>query len=201
MKSFFASQKKSIIILAAIIFLMIVGLVYFVYASKKVITDSIYSQNKERSIDEKDNGDIQPISLTSNTDFKKLSQEMEKKVSTGSAGTSEYINLGLSYYNLKEYDKSIEAYKKAISYDTQNAAPYAYIGNVYRDKNDLVKAEEYYRKAISVDPKFTGSFISLAVMKKVLQEDTPGAIQVLNEGLTTNPEDNSLKILLEEYGK
>ncbi len=69
-----------------------------------------------------------------------------------------YIWLGDAYDNMKEYDKSIDAYKNAIK--ASPGYPYAYqnIGIVYQHLKDWDKAVENGLKAVSLQSYPTGHF-------------------------------------------
>lgn len=60
-----------------------------------------------------------------------------------------YLVKGLSYHNLKDYEKAEEYYLKAI--DTGNNDALFNLGLLYDIKKDVIKAEEYYLKAIEED--------------------------------------------------
>ena len=134
--------------------------------------------------------------------------------------TSKVYNcIGINYYNLKSYDKSIDSYKKAKEYakglkdyNKKSAITYNNIGEVYVGKKEYGKALSHYEQALALkrqigDKEFlAGTLINLG--KLALLENRPSeAICYLEEIICILDKDrlsNTLKeasVLLSEAYK
>jgi tetratricopeptide (TPR) repeat protein len=63
-----------------------------------------------------------------------------------------YVNLGVVYYQDRNYSKSIKFYDKAIALQPDNAVFYNNRGAAYFNKKQFEKASQDYTKAIELDP-------------------------------------------------
>lgn len=70
-------------------------------------------------------------------------------------------DLGVGYFLIGEYNKSVSLLKKAAD-KSQNAQHYFNLGNAYSENNDLNLAIDAYLKALEVDPNHIGSLNNLA---------------------------------------
>ncbi|MGB9693162.1 MAG: tetratricopeptide repeat protein [Candidatus Sumerlaeaceae bacterium] len=98
-------------------------------------------------------------------DYKAAAQELYKLLQTpkGENNPTFLAELGNCYYNLGDYDKSIEFYQRAqenrmnVVADLDDDSPHEYpdfnamIGLCYFRKGDLDKAEEYFKKALEAN--------------------------------------------------
>ena len=70
-----------------------------------------------------------------------------------------YINLGIVFYYMSNYDKSLEYYKKALQIleelgeKKDIAEIYNKIGLVYKNRGNYEKAIEYYNKSLEISQK------------------------------------------------
>lgn len=65
-----------------------------------------------------------------------------------------YFDLGLIYYNQKQFNKTIECWNKIVALDPKSADIMFSIGKVYLENlNDKVKAKEYLEKAAQLNPQ------------------------------------------------
>ncbi|PWH82331.1 hypothetical protein DIS18_08745 [Algibacter marinivivus] len=84
----------------------------------------------------------------------KLSQKvLEKAIILTPKKARIYSVLGYNYYNLKLYDKSIEASKKAIKFNNKNAKYYSNLGILLRKTEKYKEAIEEFKKAIKLESK------------------------------------------------
>ncbi len=63
-----------------------------------------------------------------------------------------YFGLGISYYEVKNYDKAIEFLNYCIERTKNLFEIYFYIGLSYKAKNDMILALEFLRKALEYEP-------------------------------------------------
>jgi tetratricopeptide (TPR) repeat protein len=64
-----------------------------------------------------------------------------------------YFSRGLSYENLKVYDRAIRDFNKSIDLNYNIVYCYLEIGNIYYQKGEFEKSVEYYVKAYEIDNK------------------------------------------------
>ena len=66
-----------------------------------------------------------------------------------------WLNLGVTYEVLKNFDKAVMCYEECLKIDPKYALAYNNLGLLYEKlKNDKKTAISYFQKAIEVDPKF-----------------------------------------------
>ena len=55
-----------------------------------------------------------------------------------------FLNLGMVYLNLKEYEKAIKFFDQSLTYDKKLTSVFYYLGECYKNINDINKALSYY---------------------------------------------------------
>jgi tetratricopeptide (TPR) repeat protein len=75
------------------------------------------------------------------------SDELISMVNDGDLDTSGMVMLGISFYNLREYEKSIKYLKFAIKDGLKDFKTFYYLGLCYLALNDVEGAQPYFRKA------------------------------------------------------
>ncbi|MEI8103715.1 MAG: tetratricopeptide repeat protein [Candidatus Moraniibacteriota bacterium] len=123
--------------------------------------------------------------------FKEAIDLMEKN-NQGANDPNALFKLAVSYYNQKEYDKSIEYYKKVLELDSSNSLAYNGLANVYRDQNNKDKAVENYKKSIEINPTFALAYSNLAIMLMDLGENKEAG-DIIEDGLKNVPNSPELK--------
>ncbi|MBW2567924.1 MAG: tetratricopeptide repeat protein [Deltaproteobacteria bacterium] len=98
-------------------------------------------------------------------DYKQAVAALEKAGGKASRVKEIYNALGFSYFQLKNYDKSIENLSTAVEIDPYSAVDYASLGSNYREKGDLDKAIAMYEKALALDPGITTARENLEKLK------------------------------------
>jgi tetratricopeptide (TPR) repeat protein len=94
--------------------------------------------------------------------------------------------IGFAYQELKEFDKSIEAYMKAIGIKP-NHFVYNNVGNVYQEIGELNKAIELYKEAITIKPDFADPYNNLGGAYYNIGEFDK-AIELYKEAITIKPD-------------
>lgn len=82
----------------------------------------------------------------------KLEQALDTVKQNPSA--ENYLNLSLVYYNLKEYDKCIEACNEALKINPVYYFAYNNMGSAYNMMGEWKKAEAAFSKALKLNPGF-----------------------------------------------
>lgn len=65
-----------------------------------------------------------------------------------------YINKGLSYYNLGNYEEAINVWKEILKINPQSAIAYNNIGSAYNMMKKWDEAIPYFNKALELNPEF-----------------------------------------------
>jgi tetratricopeptide (TPR) repeat protein len=63
-----------------------------------------------------------------------------------------FYNVGVAYYNAKDYDNAIQYFQKSVTVDPKFTDGYFQIGLTYVAKGDNPKAIEAFKKVIEIDP-------------------------------------------------
>ncbi len=75
-----------------------------------------------------------------------------------------YFNLGMLYYQNKDYAKAITALDSTISIGPKNADAYSYLGVIYANfKKDFGKGKTYFEKVVELNPNFTEGYMNILV--------------------------------------
>lgn len=72
-----------------------------------------------------------------------------------SKAASQYVELGLAYFQKGEYDFAIQKLNKAIEIESDNAEAKAALGLVYQSQNEHFIAEDSFLSALRSDPDYT----------------------------------------------
>lgn len=88
---------------------------------------------------------------------------LEAAVNSGSASPIEYNYLGLSYYQIGNYAKSVEAFKKGLAASgTNKKLIYFNMGNSYFSMGEFQSALESFSMATVADPGYAEPFLNKA---------------------------------------
>ena len=105
-----------------------------------------------------------------------------------------YRYIAPSYYQMKEYDKSIETYDKALSIvdSTKNVELYSDLlcgkGDVYVELGDTARAFEYYEHALRLVPGNTGVMNNYAYFLSLSGKDLDKAESMAAKAVNANPD-------------
>jgi cytochrome c-type biogenesis protein CcmH/NrfG len=98
-----------------------------------------------------------------------------------------WIQLGNSYFDTNQYEKSIRAYRKALELDPNNANVWTDMGVMYRRNGQPQEAIKAFDQASKVDPKHEVSRLDKGVVLLHDLKDPQGAVQAWEELLAINP--------------
>ena len=86
---------------------------------------------------------------------------LEDEIKNGTASSSAYNYLGLSYFQTGEYEKSVDAFARGLKVPATNKKILSYNqGNAYYVMGDYENAAKSYSLALSADPKFTDALLN-----------------------------------------
>jgi cytochrome c-type biogenesis protein CcmH/NrfG len=196
------SNAQKLIILLIALLAIVLAVVFFVLNANnksKKTTNRNTSTNTQNTNQTPVTATAPPIEISKN--YNQVVKDVGAKVTAGTVTSSDYISLGVAYYNLGNLAKSLDAYKQATVKDPKNSSAYGNMGNIYRDQGEFDKAVQSYKTAIQLDPKNATFYISLAFLYSGLMSDQQSAINILNQGLTAIPNDPNITKLLADYSK
>ncbi len=88
------------------------------------------------------------------------------------------IQLGGDYFDMGQYDKSIQIYDKALKIDPKNAEITTDMAVAYRRLGKTDESVKLFRKAIEMDPNQTLAMFNLGIVLRDDKKDLPGALKV-----------------------
>ena len=102
-------------------------------------------------------------SLFKENNAKDAVQVLEYEILNGQISDNTYNFLGLGYYQLGEYDKSLDAFKRGLKAQPENAKILCYnMGNTSYALKDYGTAAGYYSDALKADPLFYEALLNRA---------------------------------------
>ena len=102
-------------------------------------------------------------SLFKENNAKDAVQVLEYEILNGQISENSYNFLGLGYYQLEEYDKSLDAFRRGIKAQPENTKILSYnMGNTYYALKDYTSAVSCYSDALKADPKFYDAILNRA---------------------------------------
>jgi cytochrome c-type biogenesis protein CcmH/NrfG len=112
---------------------------------------------------------------------------LEKETQANPGNEKAWIELGNSYFDTNQFDKSIQAYRKALEINPNNANVWTDMGVMYRRNGNPQEAINSFDKAIEVDPKHEVSRMNKGIVLLHDMNDMEGAIKAWEGLLEVNP--------------
>jgi cytochrome c-type biogenesis protein CcmH/NrfG len=128
-----------------------------------------------------------PMSQKANPETSNMIAALEKETRENPSNAGAWIELGNSYFDTNQYEKSIQAYRKALELDPNNANVWTDMGVMYRRSGNPQEAINSFNKAIEVDPKHEVSRMNKGIVLLHDLNDTNGAIEAWEGLLDVNP--------------
>lgn len=102
-------------------------------------------------------------SLFKENNAKDAVQVLEYEILNGQATANSYNFLGLGYYQLGEYEKSLDAFKRGLKAQPDNAKLLSYnMGNTYYALKDYSSAAGCYSDSLKAEPHFYEALLNRA---------------------------------------
>ena len=90
-------------------------------------------------------------------------QVLEYEILNGQISENTYNFLGLGYYQLQEYEKSLDAFKRGLKVQPENAKILSYnMGNTYYALKDYASAAGSYSDSLKAEPLFYEALLNRA---------------------------------------
>ena len=93
-------------------------------------------------------------------------------------------NLGVIYFNEKNYDKALEYWLRILDRQPKNVSALGNVGAIYQNAGDAQKALIYYEKAIEIGPNLNVLNNAVKAYRSIGEEGKAQAIerQMVNGG-------------------
>jgi tetratricopeptide (TPR) repeat protein len=117
--------------------------------------------------------------------FKKGIEDLEAKIAKEPPKNHFYLQLGLFWRELKDYDKLIESLEKALELKASTEV-YYHLGYAYQQRNMPYKAVEFYEKSIESNPRFCSAYECLGIIR-LTEGKYNEALECFNKILDINP--------------
>ncbi|MDK1117269.1 MAG: tetratricopeptide repeat protein [Anaerolineae bacterium] len=125
-------------------------------------------------------------------DYEKAITHFEMAIAKGGDESSAKQGLAGAYQGLGQSDIAIEILEDSLNgYGEDDPFVYENLGLQYLEMGEYKKAEDAFRTALEIEPEFFSSWWNLAEVYK-FQDDLPGAISIIEEGLEENPDSHEL---------
>ena len=110
-----------------------------------------------------------------------------KAVSLDSKDPAAHSNLGIAYYDNKDYDNAKKCQKKALKLSPEFAPALNNMGSILRQEKDKEGALRYYRKVLSYSPNHLESINNMGALLTEL-ERADESVQVLLKAINLKPD-------------
>jgi tetratricopeptide (TPR) repeat protein len=121
-----------------------------------------------------------------NYDWKNSFTLWSKTVETVPSCVRAINNLGIEYYNRKDYQTAKSLYQKAIQLQPAYEKAYYNLGNIYKEEKDYERALAMYEKTAELNPTNNKNFNNLG-NAYAIQKKFPEAIKAYRRALEINP--------------
>lgn len=101
-----------------------------------------------------------------------------------------YVNLGIAYAKLEDYDKAVSAYRFAIEKNPLNFDAYTNLGVVLRNQGKFTEAEAVYLDALELWPHHRDSLVNLGVLYDMYMGKLPEALAQFELAQKLNAEED-----------
>jgi len=123
-----------------------------------------------------------------NYDWKDPFKFYEKSLKWGFEDPKFYYNLGVIYYQKKDYEKSLDLFLKSLDLFKDKKLPYLGIASCYANMGKYEEAVYYYKKVLEIEPDNPFALCSIATIyynqrKKSLSEIS----EIINTCIKKNP--------------
>jgi len=88
-----------------------------------------------------------------------------------------YVNIGLQYLKLKQYEAAEKNFKKSIKLNPENPVSFHYLGVISRFKGDFAAAKTQYLKAIDLKSDYAEAHLNLGILQDLYLYDYEQALQ------------------------
>ncbi len=114
-------------------------------------------------------------------------QDLELRTTRNPKDIEAWTRLGNTYFDTKQYAKSIRAYKKSLNLNPDNPNVWTDLGIMYRRNGQPKKAIESFDRAIALDPRHEPSRLNKGIVLLHDLNDPKGAVKAWEGLVEVNP--------------
>ena len=104
-----------------------------------------------------------------------------------------YVNLGVSYYELGNYDQAVKRFQKAIELDPDYPGLYGLLGSALLQGGEIDQAIEAYRNQIAKTPDIGDVHFNLGGLHESHLDDIDRAIQEFEKFISLSKNEEKIK--------
>jgi len=108
--------------------------------------------------------------------------------------TAPYINLGIAYERLGDFEHAEASLRKALTLNPSHPVVYDELGLLYRQTGRFAAARESYEKALAIHSGFHFAHRNLAILCDVYLDDLPCALAHYEAYARAEPDDKDVAI-------
>lgn len=87
-----------------------------------------------------------------------------------------HTNLGLLYFQKKEFESAKAAFLTAIEQDKQDAIAYNHLAIIERQQGQFKASKQHYLQALESDPDYANAHLNLGILLDIYLQDWAGAL-------------------------